>query len=95
MQQPHRHGRPVQCREEESRCLLLYSHLLLPLQMPSLRWLVRNSNRPQGEFARNDSGRPVVLTFAQNTRYVVVSGARQKDEEWDPEENGGFAIHGT
>lgn len=31
----------------------------------------------------------------QNTRYVVVSGARQKDEEWDPEENGGFAIHGT
>ena len=31
----------------------------------------------------------------QNTRYVVVSGARQKDEEWNPEENGGFAIHGT
>lgn len=30
----------------------------------------------------------------QNTRYVVVSGARQKDEEWNPEENGGFAIHG-
>jgi len=23
----------------------------------------------------------------------VVSGARQKDEEWNPEENGGFAIH--
>lgn len=22
-------------------------------------------------------------------------GARQKDEEWNPEENGGFAIHGT
>ena len=35
------------------------------------------------------------LTLAQNTRYVVVSGARQKDEEWDPEENGGFAVHGT
>lgn len=31
----------------------------------------------------------------QNTRYVVVSGARQKDEEWDPEENGGYAVHGT
>lgn len=31
----------------------------------------------------------------QNTRYVVVSGARQKDEEWNPEEHGGFAIHGT
>jgi coiled-coil domain-containing protein 130 len=30
----------------------------------------------------------------QNTRYVVTEGARQKDEEWDPEENGGFAIHG-
>ncbi|KAG5651517.1 hypothetical protein H0H81_008354 [Sphagnurus paluster] len=28
-----------------------------------------------------------------NTRYVVVSGARQKDEDWNPEENGGFAIH--
>lgn len=32
--------------------------------------------------------------FLQNTRYVVVSGARQKDEEWDPEENGGYAVHG-
>ncbi|KAF5392156.1 hypothetical protein D9757_001391 [Collybiopsis confluens] len=31
----------------------------------------------------------------QNTRYVVTSGARQKDEEWDPEENGGFAVHDT
>jgi coiled-coil domain-containing protein 130 len=30
---------------------------------------------------------------SQNTRYVVVSGARQKDEEWNPEENGGFAIY--
>ncbi|THV08688.1 DUF572-domain-containing protein [Dendrothele bispora CBS 962.96] len=29
-----------------------------------------------------------------NTRYVVTSGARQKDEDWDPEENGGFAVHG-
>lgn len=37
----------------------------------------------------------VDIRFLQNTRYVVVSGARQKDEEWDPEENGGFAIHGT
>lgn len=36
-----------------------------------------------------------VLRSLQNTRYVVVSGARQKDEEWNPEENGGFAIHGT
>jgi coiled-coil domain-containing protein 130 len=33
--------------------------------------------------------------FYQNTRYVVVSGARQKDEDWNPEENGGFAVHGT
>ena len=30
----------------------------------------------------------------KNTRYVVVSGARQKDEDWNPEENGGFAVHG-
>ena len=24
----------------------------------------------------------------------MVSGARQKDEDWDPSENGGFAVHG-
>ena len=40
-------------------------------------------------------GRVYVSRPLQNTRYVVVSGARQKDEEWNPEENGGFAIHGT
>jgi len=32
-------------------------------------------------------------TDPKNTRYVVESGARQKDEDWNPEENGGFAIH--
>ncbi|KAH9481543.1 Coiled-coil domain-containing protein 130 [Psilocybe cubensis] len=32
---------------------------------------------------------------ASNTRYVVTSGARQKDEDWNPEENGGFAVHDT
>lgn len=31
----------------------------------------------------------------QNTRYIVTSGARQKEEDWDPEENGGFAVHGV
>ncbi|OBZ72678.1 hypothetical protein A0H81_07498 [Grifola frondosa] len=31
----------------------------------------------------------------RRTRYVVTSGARQKDEDWDPEENGGFAVHET
>ncbi|KIY46199.1 DUF572-domain-containing protein [Fistulina hepatica ATCC 64428] len=36
-----------------------------------------------------------IQTDPKNTRYVVVSGARQKDEDWDPEENGGFAIHDT
>ncbi|KAG8906830.1 hypothetical protein FRB99_006005 [Tulasnella sp. 403] len=30
-----------------------------------------------------------------NTRYVVVSGARKQEQDWDPEENGGFAIHGA
>ncbi|KXN85861.1 hypothetical protein AN958_10759 [Leucoagaricus sp. SymC.cos] len=34
-----------------------------------------------------------IQTDPKNTRYVVTSGARQKDEEWNPEENGGFAIH--
>ncbi|KDN50662.1 hypothetical protein RSAG8_01160, partial [Rhizoctonia solani AG-8 WAC10335] len=32
-------------------------------------------------------------TDPQNTRYVVEYGARQKAEEWNPEENGGYAIH--
>jgi len=36
-----------------------------------------------------------IHTDPKNTRYVVVSGARQKEEEWDPEENGGFAVHNT
>ncbi|KAF9007654.1 DUF572-domain-containing protein [Cyathus striatus] len=36
-----------------------------------------------------------IQTDPKSTRYVVVSGARQKDEDWDPEENGGFAVHDT
>ncbi|TFK40063.1 DUF572-domain-containing protein [Crucibulum laeve] len=36
-----------------------------------------------------------IQTDPKNTRYNVVSGARQKDEDWNPEENGGFAIHDT
>lgn len=36
-----------------------------------------------------------IQTDPKNTRYVVVSGARQKEEEWNPEEHGGFAIHDT
>ncbi|KAF4614103.1 hypothetical protein D9613_007699 [Agrocybe pediades] len=36
-----------------------------------------------------------IHTDPKNTRYVVVSGARQKDEDWNPEENGGYAIHDT
>ncbi|KAJ7593725.1 DUF572-domain-containing protein [Mycena floridula] len=36
-----------------------------------------------------------IQTDPKNTRYVVVSGARQKDEDWDPEENGGYAVHDT
>jgi len=36
-----------------------------------------------------------IQTDPKNTRYVVTSGARQKDEDWDPEDNGGFAIHDT
>ncbi|KAH9068211.1 DUF572-domain-containing protein [Lactarius deliciosus] len=36
-----------------------------------------------------------IQTDPQNTRYVVVSGARRKEEDWDPAENGGFAVHDT
>lgn len=35
----------------------------------------------------------VILTDPKNTRYVVESGARQQNSDWDPAENGGFAIH--
>ncbi|KIM33618.1 hypothetical protein M408DRAFT_326292 [Serendipita vermifera MAFF 305830] len=34
-----------------------------------------------------------IQTDPKNTRYVVTSGARQKDEDWNPEENGGYAVH--
>ncbi|KZT56939.1 DUF572-domain-containing protein [Calocera cornea HHB12733] len=34
-----------------------------------------------------------IRTDPKNTRYVVESGARQKDEEWNPAEAGGYAIH--
>jgi len=36
-----------------------------------------------------------IETDPKNTRYIVTSGARQKDEDWDPEENGGHAVHDT
>ncbi|EJD49676.1 DUF572-domain-containing protein, partial [Auricularia subglabra TFB-10046 SS5] len=36
-----------------------------------------------------------IQTDPKNTRYVVTEGARQKMEDWNPEENGGFAVHGT
>ncbi|EIM90819.1 DUF572-domain-containing protein, partial [Stereum hirsutum FP-91666 SS1] len=36
-----------------------------------------------------------IQTDPKNTRYVVTEGARQKDEDWDPEENGGYAVHDT
>jgi coiled-coil domain-containing protein 130 len=34
-----------------------------------------------------------IQTDPKNTRYVVVSGAKKKEEDWNPEENGGFAVH--
>ncbi|KAG8830474.1 hypothetical protein FRB91_009195 [Serendipita sp. 411] len=34
-----------------------------------------------------------IRTDPKHTRYIVAEGARQKDEEWNPEEAGGFAIH--
>jgi len=36
-----------------------------------------------------------IRTDPKNTRYVVESGARMQDVDWDPEENGGFAVHDT
>ncbi|KAG8910378.1 hypothetical protein FRC00_008293, partial [Tulasnella sp. 408] len=36
-----------------------------------------------------------IQTDPKNTRYVVTSGARKQEQDWDPEENGGFAAHGA
>ncbi|KAG8935083.1 hypothetical protein FRC01_009124 [Tulasnella sp. 417] len=36
-----------------------------------------------------------IQTDPKNTRYVVTSGARKQEQDWDPEENGGFAAHET
>ncbi|KAE8256403.1 hypothetical protein A4X13_0g2650 [Tilletia indica] len=36
-----------------------------------------------------------IQTDPKNTRYIVTEGARQKEEDWDPEENGGFAVFDT
>lgn len=36
-----------------------------------------------------------IETDPKNTQYVVTSGARRQDQDWDPEENGGFAVHDT
>ncbi|WWD20247.1 hypothetical protein CI109_104723 [Kwoniella shandongensis] len=36
-----------------------------------------------------------IRTDPKNAAYVVEEGARKKDEDWNPEENGGFAVHDT
>ncbi|KAJ9112562.1 hypothetical protein QFC19_000579 [Naganishia cerealis] len=36
-----------------------------------------------------------IRTDPQNARYVVHEGARAQVQDWDPEENGGFAVHDT
>ncbi|KAF8318487.1 DUF572-domain-containing protein [Clavulina sp. PMI_390] len=36
-----------------------------------------------------------IRTDPKNTQYVVVEGARKQEQDWDPEENGGFAPHET
>jgi coiled-coil domain-containing protein 130 len=33
-------------------------------------------------------------TDLQNAAYEVFEGAKKKDEDWNPVENGGFAVHG-
>ena len=35
-----------------------------------------------------------IRTDPKNAAYVVHEGAKKKDEDWDPEANGGFAAHG-
>ncbi|WRT69623.1 uncharacterized protein IL334_006612 [Kwoniella shivajii] len=36
-----------------------------------------------------------IRTDPKNAAYEVYEGARKKDEDWNPEENGGFAVHDT
>ena len=35
-----------------------------------------------------------IQTDPEHTRYVVESGAREQLQDWNPEEHGGFPIHG-
>ena len=92
---PYRHGCSLQRREEEDWDVLLHANIFFSMQVSSLQWLVRDPDGP--------SGTPACLTcisltltwhHLQNTRYVVVSGARRKEEDWDPAENGGFGVIG-
>ena len=92
---PHRHGCSLQRREEEDWDVLLHAHIFFSMQVPSLQWLVRDPDGPSGTPACPTC---ISLTLTwyrlQNTRYVVVSGARRKEEDWDPAENGGFGVIG-
>lgn len=35
-----------------------------------------------------------LVLISQNAAYEVFEGAKKKNEDWDPEDNGGFAVHG-
>lgn len=39
-------------------------------------------------------GTASLILIPQNAAYEVFEGAKKKNEDWDPEDNGGFAVHG-
>lgn len=41
------------------------------------------------------SHRCILSLVRQNAQYVVHEGLKKKLEDWDPEENGGYAVHGA
>ena len=70
--------------------------------MPSLLGMVRAPDGSSGQSVTNPrncsaSAKDEWLSAdndSQNSQYIVEEGARKKDEDWNPEENGGFAVHG-
>ncbi|KAK4047313.1 Protein saf4 [Microbotryomycetes sp. JL201] len=69
--------------------------LIVRFELPFNIWC-GNCNNHIGQGVRYNAEKSKhwfeIRTDPQNTRYVVHSGARQKNEEWDPAENGGIVL---
>jgi hypothetical protein len=86
-------------RRRRSECTILRPYFLFDAS--AIFAVAGSRSRPTLRFAHTLFFAQCRFYFAltwylvQNTRYVVVSGARRKEEDWDPAENGGFAVIGS